>query len=87
MNINLMNDTTGSLHVGLIWSRYSLVIVPKNWFLFSVNVFVGATGCYQVSRIIRQIAHKFSKNTCTEIDLIFTILRHKMANKEELKAT
>uniref|UniRef100_A0A673L1T9 Mitochondrial pyruvate carrier n=1 Tax=Sinocyclocheilus rhinocerous TaxID=307959 RepID=A0A673L1T9_9TELE len=26
---------------GLIWSRYSLVIIPKNWNLFAVNFFVG----------------------------------------------
>lgn len=35
---------------GLIWSRYSLVIIPKNWSLFSVNVFVAMTGVYSVAR-------------------------------------
>ncbi|XP_050532290.1 mitochondrial pyruvate carrier 2-like [Daktulosphaira vitifoliae] len=35
---------------GVIWSRYSLVIIPKNWGLFSVNVFVGATNIYQLAR-------------------------------------
>ncbi|KAI5705629.1 hypothetical protein M8J76_013084 [Diaphorina citri] len=35
---------------GLIWSRYSLVIIPKNWSLFSVNVFVAATSIYQLTR-------------------------------------
>ncbi|OON13704.1 hypothetical protein X801_10516, partial [Opisthorchis viverrini] len=35
---------------GLIWSRYSLVITPKNWNLFSVNIFVAATGLYQLGR-------------------------------------
>ncbi|TGZ71779.1 hypothetical protein CRM22_002478 [Opisthorchis felineus] len=35
---------------GLIWSRYSLVIIPKNWNLFSVNIFVAATGLYQLGR-------------------------------------
>lgn len=35
---------------GLIWSRYSLVIIPKNWSLFSVNVFVAGTSIYQLSR-------------------------------------
>lgn len=38
---------------GLIWSRYSLVITPKNWGLFSVNVFVALTSGYQLSRVIR----------------------------------
>ncbi|XP_065584615.1 mitochondrial pyruvate carrier 2-like [Artemia franciscana] len=35
---------------GFVWSRYSLVIIPKNWSLFAVNFFVGLTGLYQVSR-------------------------------------
>lgn len=38
---------------GLIWSRYSLVIIPKNWGLFSVNLFVAATGLYSLSRALR----------------------------------
>ncbi|XP_067012942.1 uncharacterized protein [Anabrus simplex] len=37
---------------GLIWSRYSLVIIPKNWSLFSVNVFVALTGLYSLGRAI-----------------------------------
>eukprot|EP00834_Sanchytrium_tribonematis_P004249 NODE_198_length_13236_cov_1.328385.p11 type:complete len:106 gc:universal NODE_198_length_13236_cov_1.328385:12556-12239(-) len=36
---------------GLTWSRYSLVIIPKNYSLFAVNVFVAATGLYQLARI------------------------------------
>ncbi|XP_037950369.1 mitochondrial pyruvate carrier 2-like [Teleopsis dalmanni] len=35
---------------GIIWSRYSLVIIPKNWGLFSVNLFVGLTQCVQLAR-------------------------------------
>lgn len=35
---------------GLIWSRYSLVIIPKNYALFSVNVFVAATQLVQLYR-------------------------------------
>ncbi|KAG5561295.1 hypothetical protein RHGRI_004356 [Rhododendron griersonianum] len=38
---------------GLIWSRYSMVINPKNWNLFSVNVVMAATGIYQLSRKIQ----------------------------------
>jgi len=51
---------SGSLAAtGIIWSRYSLVIIPKNWSLFSVNVFVGATACYSLSRAIRyKMGHK-----------------------------
>lgn len=35
---------------GIIWSRYSLVIIPKNYGLFSVNVFVALTQCIQLYR-------------------------------------
>ncbi|OQS07490.1 hypothetical protein THRCLA_20148 [Thraustotheca clavata] len=35
---------------GVIWSRYSLVITPKNWSLFSVNLFMAGTGITQLSR-------------------------------------
>jgi hypothetical protein len=35
---------------GIIWSRYSLVIIPKNYGLFSVNLFVGLTQCIQLYR-------------------------------------
>ncbi|KAJ4982148.1 hypothetical protein NE237_032985 [Protea cynaroides] len=38
---------------GVIWSRYSTVITPKNWNLFSVNVAMGLTGIYQLTRKIR----------------------------------
>lgn len=38
---------------GLVWARYSLVIIPKNWSLFSVNVFVAITGLYQLQRAVR----------------------------------
>ncbi|KAK9267731.1 hypothetical protein L1049_010164 [Liquidambar formosana] len=39
---------------GLVWSRYSTVITPKNWNLFSVNVAMAGTGIYQLSRKIQQ---------------------------------
>ncbi|KAK9537788.1 hypothetical protein VZT92_005369 [Zoarces viviparus] len=38
---------------GLIWSRYSLVIIPKNWNLFLVNFFLGTAGASQLYRIWR----------------------------------
>ncbi|KAH7837499.1 hypothetical protein Vadar_014557 [Vaccinium darrowii] len=38
---------------GVIWSRYSTVITPKNWNLFSVNVAMAGTGIYQLSRKIQ----------------------------------
>ena len=36
---------------GIIWSRYSTQIVPVNYNLLAVNVFVAATGVYQLWRI------------------------------------
>ncbi|KAL5965710.1 Mitochondrial pyruvate carrier 2 [Taenia solium] len=46
-------QSTALAMTGMIWSRYSLVIIPKNWNLFSVNIFVGCTGIYQLFRIYR----------------------------------
>ncbi|UVC54233.1 light induced protein like protein [Theileria orientalis] len=42
---------------GLIWSRYSYVIIPRNYNLLSVNFAMGLTGLYHIGRIIR---HKYS---------------------------
>ncbi|XP_050679428.1 mitochondrial pyruvate carrier 2-like [Leptidea sinapis] len=36
---------------GMIWSRYSLVIVPKNYSLFAVNIVVVFINCYQLARL------------------------------------
>ena len=42
---------SGSLAAtGIVWSRYSLVIIPKNYALFSVNVFVALTQVLQLYR-------------------------------------
>ncbi|WOG83115.1 hypothetical protein DCAR_0102289 [Daucus carota subsp. sativus] len=38
---------------GVIWSRYGVVIIPKNWNLISVNLAMAGTGMYQLSRKIR----------------------------------
>jgi len=38
---------------GCIWARYSTVIVPKNWNLFTVNLFLGVTGMWQLARIFK----------------------------------
>ncbi|XP_023243020.1 mitochondrial pyruvate carrier 2-like [Centruroides sculpturatus] len=45
------SQSTALAATGIIWSRYSMVIIPKNWSLFSVNVFVALTGLYQLYRI------------------------------------
>ncbi|XP_051125946.1 mitochondrial pyruvate carrier 4-like [Andrographis paniculata] len=44
---------------GLIWSRYSTVITPKNWNLFSVNIVMACTGIYQLTR---KIQHEYSSD-------------------------
>jgi mitochondrial pyruvate carrier 2 len=38
---------------GFIYSRFSMVIVPKNYTLLSVNVFVAITQSIQMLRILR----------------------------------
>lgn len=40
---------------GLIWARYSMVIIPKNWLLFSVNIGLGITGVNQLCRIAQYV--------------------------------
>ena len=45
------SQTAALAATGVIWSRYSLVIIPKNWSLFSVNVFVAFTNLYQLYRV------------------------------------
>ncbi|KAJ8962137.1 hypothetical protein NQ318_018094 [Aromia moschata] len=46
-------QTAALVATGVIWSRYSLVIIPKNYSLFSVNVFIAVTQLYQMYRAIR----------------------------------
>lgn len=36
---------------GVIWSKYSLDIKPKNYNLLTVNLFMACTGMYQLYRI------------------------------------
>ncbi|KAI3378143.1 hypothetical protein SNEBB_007087 [Seison nebaliae] len=44
-------QSTALFATGAIWSRYSLIIIPKNWFLFLVNFSLGCTGLVQLGRI------------------------------------
>jgi lysozyme family protein len=49
---NLSLTQSGALAAtGIIWSRYATQIIPVNYNLLSVNVFVAATGLYQLYRI------------------------------------
>ncbi len=36
---------------GLIWARYSTQIIPINYSLMTVNMFVAGTGLYQLNRV------------------------------------
>lgn len=53
---------------GAIWARYSLVIIPKNYSLFTVNLFVFLTGATQLSRALhyRYTKDEASAMTVTE---------------------
>lgn len=35
---------------GIVFMKYSLDVIPKNWNLFSVNAFLASTAAYQLSR-------------------------------------
>lgn len=37
---------------GIIWTRWCLIIKPKNYLLAAVNFFLGAVGVVQVTRIL-----------------------------------
>ncbi|CAG5112561.1 Oidioi.mRNA.OKI2018_I69.chr2.g6760.t1.cds [Oikopleura dioica] len=47
-----LNQSASLTATGFIWSRYSMVIIPKNYVLFSVNLALGLTGAMQVGRIL-----------------------------------
>lgn len=45
------NQSISLAATGLIWSRFAMVIIPKNYMLFAVNIFLGAVGIQQLVRI------------------------------------
>ncbi|GFG29917.1 hypothetical protein Cfor_09935 [Coptotermes formosanus] len=47
---------------GLVWARYSMVIIPKNYSLLSVNVFVALTGLYSLARAVNYEYNVKGKN-------------------------
>lgn len=64
-----VRQSTALALTGCIWSRYAMVITPKNWNLFSVNVFVGATGMFQLVRIYLYRQNSKMKAT-TAVDVV-----------------
>lgn len=53
-NISLPQSTALSA-TGIIWARYATQIVPINYNLMTVNIFVGATGLYQMQKKLRHM--------------------------------
>ncbi|XP_065362953.1 mitochondrial pyruvate carrier 2-like [Calliphora vicina] len=53
---------------GIIWSRYSLVITPKNWSLFSVNLFVGLVQSVQLGRAYLYQKEKSEKEAAAALE-------------------
>ena len=47
---------------GFIWSRYAMVITPKNWNLFTVNVTLAVTGTYHLVRKAKYELNKRKQN-------------------------
>lgn len=60
-------QTLALFFTGCIWSRYSLVIIPKNWSLFAVNAFVALTQSVQLGRAIHY--HFFTDHADGELIL------------------
>ncbi|XP_064535280.1 mitochondrial pyruvate carrier 2-like [Drosophila montana] len=60
-NVSL-NQSSVLAATGLIWSRYSVVIIPKNYSLLSVNVVVFLTQAYLISKHLKW-RYGDSKNT------------------------
>ncbi|XP_020286052.1 mitochondrial pyruvate carrier 2-like [Pseudomyrmex gracilis] len=53
-----LSQTASLMITGAIWSRYSLVITPKNYNLFSVNLFTCGTGTYN---FVRGVLHQMEQ--------------------------
>ncbi len=45
------NQTISLFLTGTIWSRYSMVVKPKNYTLFTVNAFLAFVATIQLTRI------------------------------------
>ncbi|GFS08964.1 mitochondrial pyruvate carrier [Elysia marginata] len=56
-------QSTALASTGAIWARYSLVIIPKNYSLFTVNLFVFLTGGTQLARALH---YKYTKDQASE---------------------
>ncbi|KAL1916505.1 uncharacterized protein VTP21DRAFT_5696 [Calcarisporiella thermophila] len=48
-----LTQSTALTATGCIWARYATQIIPVNYSLMTVNLFVGATGFLQLARIFK----------------------------------
>lgn len=51
---------------GLIWTRWCLIIKPKNYLLAAVNFFLGVVGVVQVTRILAWRSSQKDNNTVAD---------------------
>ncbi|KAI7867120.1 mitochondrial pyruvate carrier [Spinellus fusiger] len=49
--LNIRQNTTLML-TSILWSRWSLVIIPKNFSLFTVNALLVMTNAFQIGRVL-----------------------------------
>lgn len=52
---------------GFIWTRWCLIIKPKNYLLAAVNFFLGIVGVVQVSRILMWQSSQKNKTVVDEV--------------------
>nr|CAB3263922.1 mitochondrial pyruvate carrier 2-like [Phallusia mammillata] len=53
-----LNQSASLMLTGFIWTRYCFVIIPKNYFLASCNLFLGLTGLTQAVRVAQYKLNK-----------------------------
>ncbi|XP_062169414.1 mitochondrial pyruvate carrier 4-like isoform X2 [Alnus glutinosa] len=54
------------LCTGIIWSRYSMAVTPKNWNLFGNSIAMAGTGLYQLTRKIKFEYDHFSETKAAD---------------------
>ncbi|CAN6600012.1 mitochondrial pyruvate carrier 3 [Trichomonascus vanleenenianus] len=68
---------------GAIWTRWCLIIKPKNYFLASVNFFLGTVAGVQLTRVFAYQKKLGYSNT----DAILNIAQGKTGHPDQLKTT
>jgi hypothetical protein len=73
------------LATGVIWTRWCLIIKPKNYLLASVNFFLGTVAGYQVFRIYNY--QRDVKNLSVGESILAIVQSEDPAAKKEVPAT